>query len=195
MRLGCRCAHTRAPSHPRNTARTARLLTVAALQADILSRSSQAVALQYLPRAVARMHGCRQISPGQPSSLSGTDQLVQRQAAHMLCDEQLHVYRSDQTTEMLGPCSAAALPLLCRCCTATAAERCRRFKLTGRCRHAAASSLQQDTWADGDAPPKDQPQSAQEPSAHGPCSMPCALTVQHVPCVLTVCTADSYKHM
>ena len=143
----------------------------------------------------ARIHGCRQISPGQPSSLSGTDQLVQRQAAHMLCDEQLHVYRSDQTTEMLGPCSAAALPLLCRCCTATAAERCRRFKRTGRCRHAAASSLQQDTWEDGDAPPKDQPQSAQEPSAHGPCSMPCALTVQHVPCVLTVCTADSYKHM
>ena len=113
MRLGCRCAHTRAPSHPRNSARTARLLTVAALQADIFSRSSQAVALQYLPRAVARIYGCRQISPGQPSSLSGTDQLVQRQAAHMLCDEQLHVYRSDLTTGMLAP----AAPLLFRCCT------------------------------------------------------------------------------
>ena len=117
-----------------------------------------------------------------------------------LCNGKLHtcfVTSSCTYTDRikLPRCSAPALPLLCRCCTATAAERCRRFKRTGRCRHAAASSLQQDTWADGDAPPKDQPQSAQEPSAHGPCSMPCALTVQHVPCVLTVCTADSYKHM
>ena len=60
-----------------------------------------------------------------------------------LCNGKLHIVTSSCTYTdriKLPRCSAPALPLLCRCCTATAAERCRRFKRTGRCRHAAAAA-------------------------------------------------------